>query len=193
MQQMAGYIVEGTDHLNRLVDQILHYARPVQPHFEEAEIIALLNELKDHVLADTTIDHANLNINIHSPFKEFHLQLDQALFKSAILNLIVNAIQAMPYGGVLEMSVEHKSGYIFLRISDSGCGMNQENIQKLYTPFFTTKPDGNGLGLPEVQKVIQAHYGTIDVHSVEGKGTSFLIKIPIHKGFYDNRTHFDYR
>lgn len=177
-QKMAEYIVEGTDSLNHLVNQILNYTRPVQPHLENTDLIALLQQVKEHVMADTNIYKSNIAILIDAPFDTLMLSIDIAHFKSAILNLIVNAIQAMPEGGIISLSTRKKTGYIILTISDTGIGIADESLSKLYSPFFTTKPEGNGLGLIEVQKIIQAHGGTIDVRSAPEKGTAFTIKLP---------------
>jgi len=177
LQQIATHIVEGTDNLNRLVSQILHYARPVHPHLEKTDLISLLHEMKDYVLAEDALQKQKIAIEIHSPVKELFLSLDPTLFKSAILNLLVNATQAMPNGGKITLVVQQKHGRIILTISDTGIGIPEELIKKIFSPFFTTKPDGNGLGLDEVQKIIQAHDGTIDVSSKTGQGTAFTIKL----------------
>lgn len=177
LQQMANYIVEGTDNLNRLVTQVLDYARPFHPHFERIDLLPLLKKLQQHVLADEAINKANIGISIESSLENAWAFIDEQLFKSAILNLIVNAIQAMPNGGKLTLSIKSKRNDLILTISDTGTGISRENISKIFSPFFTTKPEGNGFGLAEVHKVIQAHEGTIDVSSRAGKGTSFIIKL----------------
>nr|MBA3817065.1 PAS domain S-box protein [Parachlamydiaceae bacterium] len=176
LQQMANYIVEGTDNLNRLVTQVLDYARPYHPHFEKIDLPILLKEVQQHVLADENINNQNVEIVVESSATAW-VFLDQQLFKSAILNLIVNAIQAMPQGGKLTLSIKNKRNEIILTIADTGIGISSENIIKVFSPFFTTKPEGNGFGLAGVQKIIQAHEGTIDVTSTPGKGTSFVIKL----------------
>lgn len=178
LQQMAGYIVEGTDNLNRLVSQVLSFARPVQPHMERTDLVALIHEVKQHVLADTHLNIQSVIIDIDTCADKLFLSLDTALFKSALLNLLVNAIQAMPDGGEILISVRENPKHVILSISDTGTGIPEENMSKLYLPFFTTKPEGNGLGLVEVQKVVQAHGGSIDATSTLDKGTTFVIKLP---------------
>ena len=194
MQQMASHIVEGTDNLNRLVTQILSFSRPVQPHFEKKDLVALIEEVKEHILADPSTDVNTLAIIIDSSSNELFLLLDPALFKSALLNLLVNAIQAMPNGGEILITIRESFKHVILSISDTGVGISEENINKLYTLFFTTKPEGNGLGLVEAQKVFQAHGGTIDVSSTEGKGTTFVIKLPkISEGTNEYRKNLNCR
>jgi signal transduction histidine kinase len=182
MQQMAASIVEGTDNLNHLVDQILHYSRPVQAHTEATDLILLLKQVKEHIMADANIYKSNINIHIETSFSKISLPLDTGLFKSALLNLIVNAIQAMPNGGTITLALRKQLYHVILSVSDTGTGIPEDLIPKLYSPFFTTKREGNGLGLIEVQKVIHAHGGTIDVTSIVNQGTTFIIKLPIkHK------------
>lgn len=176
-QKMAASIVEGTDNLDHLVDRILHYSRPVHPHPEKTDLIALLQDIKTHLMADANI-LPNIAIKIDAPFDQLLLNLDPALIKSALLNLLVNAVQAMPNGGTVGLSVQKQPACALVSISDTGTGISEENLAKLYSPFFTTKPQGNGLGLAEVQKVVQAHGGTIDVMSTVNKGTTFTIKLP---------------
>lgn len=179
MEQMAGYIIEGTDNLNKLVTQVLDYARPHHPHFEKVDLIVLLKEMRQLVLADQDINKDNVDISLETELDSAWLLLDQHLFKSALLNLIVNAIQAMPEGGRLVFGVKQQRSNIVLTVSDTGSGIEAENMGKLFSPFFTTKPEGNGFGLAEVLKVIQEHEGTIDVLSTVNKGTSFIIKLPV--------------
>ncbi len=86
----------------------------------------------------------------------------------------------MPQGGVLTVALEQDFNHAILRIKDTGVGIPQENLSKVFSPFFTTKEMGSGLGLAEVQKVIQAHHGWIEMQSQEGVGTVFIIKIPFN-------------
>lgn len=179
LQQMAAHIVEGTDHLSRLVTDVLDYARPIEPKLEPIDFIALLNEVKKHIEADSNIDLKHIKLTIDSSYSTFMISLDPFLMKSALLNLILNAIQAMPKGGTVSIVIQKKLGHLVLKIIDTGIGMSKEHLEKIYSPFFTTKLDGNGLGLHEVQKVVSAHGGTIDAHSILGQGTTFTLKIPL--------------
>jgi PAS domain S-box-containing protein len=186
LQKMASSIVDGTDSLNHLVTQILQYTRPIQPHFEPIDLSGLLREIRDHVLADANIVTSSLEFAIDAPSEPLLVPLDSRYFKSAILNLVVNAIQAMPSGGKLLFSVRKQQNNAILSVSDTGLGIPNDHLPKLFSPFFTTKPDGNGLGLVEVQKVIQAHSGTIDVYSKINQGTTFTIKLPLVKSNSSN-------
>ncbi|NTW66983.1 MAG: hypothetical protein HGB21_11875 [Nitrospirae bacterium] len=100
------------------------------------------------------------------------------LLKQAFLNLVLNAIQAMPGGGTMTVASARKGSGIEVNITDTGSGISPENRKKLFSPFFTTKQDGTGLGLAITFRIIQNHHGTIDVDSVPGKGTTFTVRIP---------------
>lgn len=181
LQQMASFIVQGADDLNRFVSNVLLYARPFHLHVEHIDLMLLIEELRQLVQADSKWN-SNVRFVIESPVPSLFVALDSQLFKTALLNLFVNAAQAMPEGGTLKVSVEPDVSWVTLLIEDTGTGIAKENLSKIFTPFFTTKESGNGLGLAEVHKVIQAHQGWIEVNSEVGKGTIFRIKIPLKIG-----------
>jgi two-component system sensor histidine kinase PilS (NtrC family) len=121
--------------------------------------------------------------------------LDTEQFRQILLNLLHNAVQAMPKGGVVtvelnqekvrsDLDPQAKEGKILLKIKDTGTGMNQETQKKLFTPFFTTKEGGTGLGLSTVKRIVEAHRGEIQVESQEGKGTTVVVKLPKSSSFY---------
>jgi len=178
-QRMVEQIIEGTDNLNHLVSQILLFARPLHPHFEKTNLNKLLNDLQQLLLADSNITQQHIHINVELPPEQIHLLLDYILFKSALLNIILNATQAMKNQGIITIKIQKDPSHIFISITDTGIGIPNENIAKLFTPFFTTKPNGNGIGLCETQKIIHAHGGTIEVTSLPGNGSTFLIKLPV--------------
>lgn len=178
MQKMANYIVEGTDTLDRLVVNVLSYSRPLHLHFESIDLMEILEDLKNSLLADHNIKE-KIVCQIVKEHPSCLLPLDLGLFKGALLNLLINAIQAMPDGGEITIEVTEKKNKAIIKIIDTGTGIAKDNLKKIFNPFFTTKPSGNGLGLAEAHKVIQAHGGEIEVQSLIGKGTTFTIKIPM--------------
>ena len=177
LEQMAGYIVEGTDNLNRLVTNVLNYSRPIVPNIESTDLVALVKDLRQLISADHAVD-PSVEIIIETAKPVLYAPIDPQFIQSAFLNLIVNAIQAMPQGGILKIILDEENGAAVLKVSDTGVGIQEDNLEKIFSPFFTTKPQGNGFGLSEVHKVIQAHGGTIDVQSAIGKGTQFTIRLP---------------
>lgn len=181
LKQMASYIVQGADDLNRFVSNVLVYARPFQLQVENVDLVQLIEELRQLMQADSAWN-SKITFSIQSPVAQLLVPLDPQLFKTALLNLFVNAVQAMPEGGSLSVTLEPEASWVTVRIEDTGAGIAPENLPKIFTPFFTTKEAGNGLGLEEVHKVIQAHQGWIEVNSEQGKGTLFTIKIPLKLG-----------
>ena len=109
------------------------------------------------------------------------VRLDRDLFEQALLNLMLNAEQAMPDGGTLSLLGHIEPAHVCLDVIDTGCGMTPEVIGKIFRPFHTTKKNGTGLGLPTARKVILAHGGTIDVQSEPGRGTKVTIRLPVGK------------
>lgn len=188
LKKMASYIVEGTDNLNRLVTQVLNYSRQLKLRLIETNLGILLEEVQQHMLADAAFSD-KIRITIQKPPQPVIGEVDVALFKGVLLNLAINAIQAMPEGGDLTMSVDSSGTEAVIKIMDTGIGIPAENIEKIFSPFFTTKIGGNGFGLAEVHKVILAHAGTIDVESKVGQGSTFIIRTPLgspHKDAYGN-------
>ncbi len=177
LQQMAKYIIDGTDSLNKLVTTILNYTRPVQAQIEWTDLIPLAKDLIQLIQADSNVQ-SKIKCILETRYDQLLAPIDRHLMKSALLNLAVNGIQAMPEGGTLMLSLENDGAFAIIKVSDTGIGISPENIQKLYTPFFTTRVNGNGFGLAEVLKIVQAHGGTIEVKSEINKGTEFIIKIP---------------
>jgi signal transduction histidine kinase len=106
------------------------------------------------------------------------LAIDADLFKQAVLNLMLNAEHAMPDGGELIMTTRHEGSSVVLDVTDTGVGMTEEVRTRIFDPFFSTRSGGSGLGLPTTRRIIEAHGGSIDVHSVPGKGSRFSVRLP---------------
>ena len=104
--------------------------------------------------------------------------LDREAFHGALLNLVINAQQAMPDGGQLVVRTNHTADGVALDLIDTGCGMDRDTLAQAFDTFFSTKPGGTGLGLPTARKIIEAHGGAILVQSEPGRGTQFTIKLP---------------
>ena len=100
-------------------------------------------------------------------------------FTAALLNLVLNAQQAMPKGGQLVLAHRPTADGVALDLIDTGCGMDAETQAKIFETFFSTKPGGSGLGLPTTRKIIEAHGGQITVESEVGRGTKFTIELPV--------------
>jgi len=106
------------------------------------------------------------------------VSVDRALLRQVLLNLALNAQQAMPGGGLLELQTCAKDGRVLIELIDNGRGMDAATREKMFQVFFSTKPGGSGLGLPTVRKIVEAHGGTISCESEPGQGTRFTISLP---------------
>lgn len=178
LQEMAGYIIEGTKTLERLVNNVLHYSRPIELKHGSVDICKFMKKLCKFVQSDPTFPE-NIDLEVHIPKDKIMVSIDEGLFHSAILNIIVNAYQAIKDNGLITISILKNNNTCMISISDTGRGIAETDIEKIFSPFFTTKERGNGLGLPEAYKIIQAHLGSIDVRSTLFSGTTFTINIAI--------------
>jgi signal transduction histidine kinase len=106
------------------------------------------------------------------------VQLDPKQLRQALLNILKNSLEAMPAGGSLTVGTEAKNGWVEIRIADTGRGIPEEELDLVFTPFFSTKHGGTGLGLPITSHIIEEHHGAVDLESVVDAGTAFTIRLP---------------
>jgi len=174
LQKLATSIVEGLDTLDQLINQILHSSRYLQLSLEVHDLVPLVKELILLLNADENID-PRIGLHLKGDSHPIWALVDVGSLKAALLNLANNAIQAMPSGGELCFTLLETANNAIIRVSDTGAGISEENQKKLFAPFFTTRPEGHGLGLSEVYKIIQGHHGEIEIASKVGEGTIFTI------------------
>jgi signal transduction histidine kinase len=184
LQEMAQSICDAAKTLEKLTARILTFARPLKTSPRSMEVGIFLKQLVKHVLVDPAYP-PNVKIETHIPNDALLAPIDPDSLKLALLNLVFNAFQAMPQGGKLTLSLLKLEGCFQLSVSDTGIGMDEETQKALFSPYFTTKKRGNGLGLVEVQKIVAAHRGRIDVLSSLGKGSSFLLTLPLRRSAHD--------
>ncbi|MEM3562475.1 MAG: MEDS domain-containing protein [Candidatus Jordarchaeaceae archaeon] len=166
-------IEDQIDYMNKIVSDLEDFARPVQPQLVETNLKQVISD----TLSNITIPQ---NIETHIEIeKEFPiLMVDPMMMKRVFSNLITNAIQAMPKGGKLTIKASKNKETLSIEISDTGEGIPEENLPKLFQPLFTTKSKGQGLGLSVCKRLVEAHGGNITVKSKLGEGSTFTIKIP---------------
>ncbi len=172
-------IEEELRRVNQIVDQFLRFAKPSPPHMEKTDLLSLFEETLQ--LLKPQIEKQNIVIKMEfQPLPK--ITIDSEQIRQAILNLLLNAIQAMPEGGHLTLTSgkSDNGGWVHVSIRDSGVGIPPENMSKLFDPFFSTKEGGMGLGLSIAHRIVDQHYGRIDVESIQGKGTIFTIWLPIY-------------
>ncbi|MGD9042132.1 MAG: ATP-binding protein [Desulfobacterales bacterium] len=177
-QQTADIMIQEVDRLNRVVGQLLEFAKPVPVKPKSISLQALLDDsvklIKDHA------DEKSISILTRNNTPMDTVRIDPDRLNQVLLNLYLNAIDAMERGGELKVVIssdgQHRN--VFIRVSDTGRGISRENLSKIFEPYFTTKSTGTGLGLAIAHNIIEAMGGKIYARSDQGKGTTFSIKIP---------------
>jgi signal transduction histidine kinase len=122
-----------------------------------------------------------VKIEIHIPQDPILAPIDPEALKLCLLNLIYNAFQAMEQGGLMTLALIKLDNVCQISVTDTGIGIDPNHLQQLFSPFFTTKQKGTGLGLVEAQKIVQAHGGQIDVRSQLGRGSTFTLILPLKR------------
>jgi two-component system sensor histidine kinase HydH len=174
--QRSQKLLEECRRLTTLSTDFLRFARIEQLSLAPADLKDVIEELTDFYLPSAR--RANIEIKAFLPANLPTVSLDRELFKQALLNLILNAEQAMPQGGELTIQAERRDQGVTLRLIDTGLGMTPDVLSQIFKPFYSTRPGGSGLGLPTTRRIIEAHGGSIEAHSEPGKGTLFTITLP---------------
>jgi signal transduction histidine kinase len=177
LDKYLGVVNEEIDRLNRIVVDFLFAVRPMNMDFREGNINVLIEELTEFVRYE--LEDANIKCVLDLEKDLPRTGFDERYMKQALLNLIKNAQAAMDRGGTLTIKTEYRDGQIDILVVDTGIGIPDANLSKIFEPYFTTKETGSGLGLTLVFKIVREHRGEITVKSREGKGTRFKITLPI--------------
>ena len=172
-------IVEEIDRLENTLTDILSFAKPTLPKCDSVD----LNEDIKSILKILDIEITKSNIRTEEHFDPAlpMLWLDENQIRRVVINLIRNAIQAMPDGGTIIIATSREDQWVKVEIADTGVGISDEDISKLFDAFFTSKSTGSGLGLTVSAQIINNHGGTIEVQKREPQGTLFIIRLPIKK------------
>jgi signal transduction histidine kinase len=163
-------------HLERLLNDFLQFARVGSLEKQPADLNVLVCEFIEFYQPQAK--DQGIEISPHLAANLPLVDIDVRLFLQVLTNLSRNAQQAMPRGGVLELQTYFRNGQVMLDIIDTGEGMSRETQEKMFDAFYSTKPDGSGLGLPTVRKIVEAHRGSILCDSEPGRGTRFSISLP---------------
>jgi signal transduction histidine kinase len=118
------------------------------------------------------------------------IKVDIDLMKQAILNVVINGVQAMPDGGLLSISARRENSAVIAEVRDQGGGIPQEAHDKIFELYFTTKKDGSGIGLAQTYQILQWHYGSVNFESVDGSGTTFRFTIPVATPALETRREY---
>ena len=162
--------------LDRVVQTLVDFTRPRDLHLEDVDLRGLLEDVAQ--LASPDAEQHGVTIDRHLPDASLPVKVDVDLMKQAILNVVLNGVQAMPSGGTLTISAQRENGVVTAEVHDQGGGIPKEMHDKIFELYFTTKKEGSGIGLAQTYQILQWHYGTVDFESTEGAGTVFRFQIP---------------
>ncbi|MEM3576872.1 MAG: PAS domain S-box protein [Candidatus Bathyarchaeia archaeon] len=173
LMDMLKLIEESVEHANSIIADLMEYSREIKLELTETTPKALAQEALSIVHIPDKIQVANLTQD--SP----KMEVDTEKMKRVLVNIIKNAVDAMPNGGKLTIASKEVDGNVEISFADTGKGMTKEVMDKIWTPFFTTKSRGMGLGLPICKRIVEAHGGKISVKSAVNEGTTFTVTVPI--------------
>ena len=163
--------------LDRVVKTFLDFTRPVELNLANMQLDEFVRDIVD--LARPQADASGIRVVEERKAEGVEVRIDRDLLKQAVLNIVVNAIEAMPAGGELRLASSAAGDTAEIRVSDTGPGIPPDLREKIFRLYFTTKQRGSGIGLAMAFRIVQLHDGTIDFTSEPGKGTAFFIRLPI--------------
>ena len=169
-------IEKNIDYINKIVADLQDFARPLNPNAEETDLKLIIDEL----LAKNGLPE-NIEVSVKVEGEARKVVADSTFINRIMSNLFNNAVQAMPEGGKLTIHVYKEVNDVVISVKDTGVGISEDVKSKLFTPMFTTKAKGQGFGLPVIKRMTEALGGTVTFESQEGKGTTFIIRLPPHK------------
>jgi PAS domain S-box-containing protein len=176
-QQAVNVLDAEIDRLDAVVKRFLDFSRPMDVRLEPTQLSELLQEVLE--VAQPELERAKVEVARLIPIGIPDVFVDRALLKQAVLNLVLNAVDAMPQGGQLQLTLSRRGEMAEITVGDTGKGIPLENRQKIFQLFFTTRPGGSGIGLASTFRIVQLHNGSIDFTSEVGRGTTFRIELPL--------------
>ncbi len=173
-------IQKEADRLEQILDGFLRYMDRTELQLESMDVNGLVSDMADFY----SPQGQSHSITIRQGLADTPLvcNIDTDMLKQVLLNLFINAQHAMQDGGELILRTSRQDSHAVIEVSDTGCGVPADKLAPIFDIYYSSRPNGSGLGLPTAKKIIEAHKGTISVNSEVGRGTSFLIKLPLVSG-----------
>src|SRR6266849_653765 len=169
--------------LDRVVQILVDFTRPRDLRLEEIDLRRLLEDVAS--LASPDAQQHGVTVSREFPAEALNVKVDTDFMRQAVLNIVLNGVQAMPNGGVLTIGSRREQDIVITEIQDQGGGIPQEIQDKIFELYFTTKKEGSGIGLAQTYQIMQWHYGSIDFESTPGVGTTFRLRIPLAESRLD--------
>ena len=185
LENLLRTISEQVEYMNKIVSDLQDYSRPVKTKLIETDLQQLLNGTLSAIRVPEDV---RVSVEIEDDMDFPKLLVDPQLMKRVFVNLATNAIQAMPRGGQLRISTSRTGETVVISFQDTGVGISEENLDKMFQPLFTTKAKGQGLGLAVCKRLVEAHGGKITVEGEPGRGATFTIEIPSRPESQTERT-----
>ena len=162
--------------LDRVVQTLVDFTRPRELHEQEVDMRKILDDVA--ILAAPDAEQHGVRVVREFPSQPLLVRVDVDLMKQAILNLVINGVQAMTKGGALTLAAQRKDDAVVAEIRDQGAGIPAELQEKVFELYFTTKKEGTGIGLAQTSQILDWHYGSVDFESTVGVGTTFRLRVP---------------
>jgi signal transduction histidine kinase len=173
---MLDAIEKAVDYSNRTMNDLLEYTTEMRLRVSETDPRSVTQRALAYIVIPGNVRVSNLS-GTHPK-----MVVDVAKMTRVFVNLLSNAIDAMPQGGNLSLTSEEKDGEVQIILSDTGTGIPEDALEQIWTPVYTTKAKGMGLGLPIVRRFVEAHKSTVTVRSKVGEGTTFTVRLPLEHG-----------
>jgi signal transduction histidine kinase len=183
-KEMVGELMDEVDRINKIVQGLLSFARPSEPEVAPVDVAQLLRQTL--ALLHNTLVRGQVDVGFDIHVGKTVVTADASQLKQVFLNVILNAVEAMENSEKkqLTLSIEHgrsldyRSRHLLISVADTGKGIERDDLENIFNPFYTTKKDGTGLGLPISYGIINRHCGEMEVNSLPGKGATVVIKLP---------------
>jgi len=178
--QLADVIVQEANRLNGIVTDFLNFARPATPNLIPCNVASVLDKNLSFLAPEINSHGYKVEKRFSDQVPE--IQADPGMLYRAFLNILVNAMQAMPKGGTIAIELDNRADTVAIVFSDGGKGISAEVLDKIWDPFFTTKDKGSGLGLAIVRKIVEGHGGAVHIENGKDRGARVTVALPIGKG-----------
>jgi signal transduction histidine kinase len=167
--------------LDRVVQTLADFSRPIELHLADIDLRSLIDAVVELTNAEMAAQRVEVRVEV--PDEQVCVRVDGEMIRQALLNLVLNAMQAMPQGGTLRLALRRERQFAVLEVADQGEGIAPEIMPRIFDLYFTTKPTGSGIGLATTYRILQMHGGALEVRSTndasQERGTTFTLRLPV--------------
>ena len=178
--ESASLIRSEINRINNILEEFVKFAKFPEPEFSENDINQVIKEVYDLISESAKESDVKVMLSLQENIPLFRFDAGQLI--EVLINLAQNAIKAMRDGGLLEINTAQNDDNIIISVTDSGEGISERNFDKVFSPFFSTREGGLGLGLSIVQRIVESHGGKVSCQSNVGEGTVFEVVLPVQRG-----------